>query len=182
MIEKKTSYRLSRRRFITMASLSAASLVTYSINKKTFAAQLSAVESPISTNEFLSLSELLTGRQHLDLGIAKRALNALVAVDKQFAAKAKKLNQAIVDAKFVDMTQFDSQFSHDPQLKQIAISIISAWYLGYTGTPEGESNHDNAQYVSYQDALMYQPTLDATIVPTFSRGHTNYWVEPPRFN
>jgi hypothetical protein len=57
--------------------------------------------------------------------------------------------------------------------------IISAWYLGYTGTPVSLRASDNTRFVSYTDAFAYAPTLDATVIPTYSRGKTNYWVRPP---
>jgi len=33
--------------------------------------------------------------------------------------------------------------------------------------------------VTFTGALAYEPTADATVIPTYSRGKTNYWVNPP---
>lgn len=131
------------------------------------------------SSDFLQLSQFLTGRTKLSPIIAARAYSALTAEDSGFAEKAKRLQAAIAQDNFTDMSQFAGFAARHPDLQPVAMKIISAWYLGYTGTPSMSILQDDARFVSYQDALMYDPTRDATVVPTFSRGHTNYWVNPP---
>lgn len=162
----------TRRGFLGTMAISAAAVAGAS-----FAGPVMAQN--IDEHGFLALSALLTGRDALDAGIASRALSALKAVDSGFSDKAALLSAAIQQERFTDMAKFDDFAQRHPDLKPVALAIISAWYLGYTGTPEGELNKDNACFVCYETALMYEPTLDVTIVPTFSRGKTNYWGEPP---
>ena len=59
--------------------------------------------------------------------------------------------------------------------------IVSAWYLGYTGTPISLRAEDDTGFVTFTKALMYEPTMDATVRPTYARAGINYWVEPPDF-
>lgn len=66
-----------------------------------------------------------------------------------------------------------------PEASDIALSIIAAWYLGYAGAPKTDATEDNAQFVTYENALMFRPTVDATVIPSYARGRTNYWAEPP---
>lgn len=133
----------------------------------------------ISSSDFQKLSGILTNRATLDPHISDRAFAALSAEDGAFAAKAQQLYSATLQAGLRDMRQYKGFIAGHADLDPTAKKIISAWYLGYTGTPEGESNVDDARFVSYAGALMYEPTKDATIVPTYARGHTNYWVDPP---
>lgn len=132
-----------------------------------------------ATSEFLALSCFLTGRRTLDPAVAARAYAALSGEDLGFPALASRLAAAVRGGALPAMTAFAPFRTAHPDLARTATAIISAWYLGYTGRPAGESTRDDARFVSYEGALMYQPTIDATVIPTFSRGHTNYWAAPP---
>lgn len=63
-------------------------------------------------------------------------------------------------------------FHQEPQ-RATALAIISAFYLGHAG------EDDQRQLVSYEQALMYPPTLDITVIPTYARGGYNDWVAAP---
>jgi hypothetical protein len=60
-------------------------------------------------------------------------------------------------------------------------TIVSAWYLGFTGTPISLRAEDDTGFVTFTEARMYAPTMDATVHPSYARGGLNYWVEPPDF-
>lgn len=137
------------------------------------------VASSLTPSEFISLSETLTVRKSLDPIIADRAWKDLTAEDQAFPLHAAMLARLIANESFSDMRQFQNFVSKHPEAKSTAMKIISAWYLGYTGTPAMHSAVDDARFVAYAGALMYEPTADATVVPSYSRGHTNYWSEPP---
>lgn len=131
-------------------------------------------------SDFMRLSLLLTTRSALSSEQGQRLFDALSAGDPQFAAGLQALQQAIAADGFSDMAQFAAFAGrHEPQVKATAMAIISGWYLGYTGEPVSHSSNDPTRFVAFRDALMYQPTLDATVIPTYSRGQTNYWVKPP---
>lgn len=130
--------------------------------------------------DFLSLSERLTGREALDARIAGRVWQALLDDDERFADRQRLLAQAMDDANLMDMRNFKAFAATQPEaLTQTAIAIISAWYLGFTGNAEGHSATDNTRFITYTGALMFEPTIDATVIPTYSRGHSDYWVDPP---
>jgi hypothetical protein len=131
-------------------------------------------------NDFMRLSLLLTTRTALNSEQGQRLFDALNAGDPKFAQALQALQQAIAADPFSDMQQFAAfAQKHDPQVKATAMAIISGWYLGYTGEPVSHTANDPTRFVAFRDALMYQPTLDATVIPTYSRGQTNYWVDPP---
>lgn len=131
-------------------------------------------------NDFMRLSLLLTTRTTLSSEQGQRLFDALSAGDANFASGLQALQQAISADNFSDMHQFAGFVKrHDPQVKSTAMAIISGWYLGYTGEPVSHSSDDPTRFVAFRDALMYQPTLDATVIPTYSRGKTNYWAKPP---
>ncbi|WP_312407301.1 sugar dehydrogenase complex small subunit [Rhizobium sp.] len=140
---------------------------------------LAVAQEAMDQAGFQALSQRLTGRAVLDKVISDRAFAALTAEDVGFPAAAMRLTAALDQAGLVDMREFKQFAAANPALAPTAMKIISAWYLGYTGTPEGEANHDDARFVAFAGALMYEPTKDVTIVPTYARGHTNYWVDPP---
>jgi hypothetical protein len=137
-----------------------------------------SAQSP-DERSFLELSQKLTGRSSLDQEISGRALAALTAENPSFPAAAAELATAMKNAGLVDMRQFKTFAADHPDVAATAYKIISAWYLGHTGTPAAESTVDDARFVSYAGALMYEPTIDVTVIPTYARGRTNYWFEPP---
>ena len=66
----------------------------------------------------------------------------------------------------------------DGPLKQTALSIISAWYLGVaTDAPD-------AEVFAYEYALMYQPTRDVMTIPSYAISGPNGWTAegPPLSN
>lgn len=129
---------------------------------------------------FLELSERLTGKTQLDARIAGRAYQGLLDLDSSFPARIQDLISAMDQSQLHDMRQFREFAASQPKaIVDTAISIIRAWYLGFTGTVQGHSASDNTHFVTYTGALMYTPTIDATVIPTYSRGHTNYWANPP---
>lgn len=161
----------------------AAMIPAASLGRRAFAAQPS---TDISSQDFLQLSKFLVGRAHLDEIVAGRALSGLTTNDPDFPEKASALWAALRAENFADMSRFNEFSTRHPEMRATSIAIISAWYLGYCGKYDGHAvpavGHpvDNAQYVAYAAALMYAPTIDATVIPSYSRGRTNYWFYPPK--
>lgn len=169
---------ISRRHvLIGMAAISASALMPWAT--RSWADQPDQV-SEQEVLDFLALSERLTGRPKLQAKIAGRAYQGLLSLDANFPARMRQLVEAMDRAQLRDMRQFRTFAADQPQeLVQTATSIISAWYLGCTGKIQGHGASDDTHFVSYTGALMYEPTIDATVIPTYSRGHTNYWIDPP---
>ncbi|ARO15920.1 hypothetical protein BVG79_p1000118 (plasmid) [Ketogulonicigenium robustum] len=165
--------RLSRRGLLRGAVVASAIALTASLSGTAVFAQ------GVTATNFVTLSQVLTMRPQLDPEIAARALDALSGEDDGFATKAQALMDAVTAENFSDMDSFNDFIAKHEDLRDTAMKIISAWYLGYTGTQDGHGFDDTARFVTYRSALMYESTIDATVIPTYSRGAPNYWAEPP---
>lgn len=142
----------------------------------------SAEAAPADFGAFLTLSAFLTGATELDAEIAARAFGQLTELDGSFPEKAGALAAAVATSSAPSMDDFLAHpASSDPGLRTAAATIVSAWYLGYTGTPISLRAEDDTGFVTYTGALQFVPTMDATVRPTYARAGLNYWVEPPPF-
>jgi fructose 5-dehydrogenase small subunit len=129
-----------------------------------------------SAARFMDLSSLLiphrlnegVGRR---IGAAMSALNPLLAEQvTELLAIAKKKNARIVEDFFPDLPE--------GPLKETALAIISAWYLGVV------TDAPNAEVFTYAYALMYQPTKDVMTIPSYAISAPNAWSAeaPPLSN
>jgi len=143
--------------------------------------KLSAVAAPAplsdaSAARFMDISRLLVphrlneqvGRR---MGAAMGALNpALSQHIDGLLSIARQKDARIVEDFFPDVP--------DGPLKETALSIISAWYLGVvTDAPD-------AEVFAYEYALMYQPTRDVMTIPSYAISGPNGWTAegPPLSN
>ena len=124
-------------------------------------------------SQFMQLSSLLIPHQ-LDPNVGLRLAVALRTKDPGFTGHlatlldiAKKKNARIVEEFFSDIP--------DGPLKDTALLIISAWYLGVIVDAPG------AEVFAYELALMYQPTIDVMTIPTYAISGPNGWTSeaPP---
>ncbi|TCG04938.1 sorbitol dehydrogenase [Paraburkholderia steynii] len=134
----------------------------------TFSATSSDIVLPDeSVARFMEISSLLIPHQ-LDRGIGKRLAIAMTTANPSFSdhitallAMARRRNARIVEDFFPDVPE--------GPLKETALSIISAWYMGVlTDAP-------NAQVFAYELALMYQPTIDVMTIPSYAKAAPNGW-------
>lgn len=135
-----------------------------------------AAWSDESAAQFMKISSLLIPhRLHEEvgkrIGAAMSALNP--ALSEQVAgllAIAKDKNARIVEDFFPDVPE--------GPLKETALAIISAWYLGVV------SNAPNAEVFAYEYALMYGPTKDVMTIPSYAISGPNEWTAnaPPLDN
>ncbi|WP_256666150.1 MULTISPECIES: sorbitol dehydrogenase family protein [unclassified Pseudomonas] len=126
------------------------------------------------------LSMFLLERQTLDATLSLRILAQCTQSDPQFPDKMKALWSKVGQHHLRSVSQLSgSPFYRDSVMKDTVQKIVSAWYLGYTGTPVSLRATDGTRLVTFTGALAYEPTTDATVIPTYSRGKTNYWVNPP---
>ncbi|MDG6095015.1 sorbitol dehydrogenase family protein [Acetobacter sp. AN02] len=136
-------------------------------------------DDSVSSSDFLTVSCFLTGKNDLSPAVAARAYAALSSADATFAASVSDLLGAICTGRLADMKMFDDFARQYPEPAAAALHIISAWYLGYTGTPEPLCSEDDSAFVAYESALMFRPTADVTAPPSYTPGRTDYWQEPP---
>jgi hypothetical protein len=129
---------------------------------------------------FLAVSNFVTTTDLDDATAVQRAWEQLCALDAGFAQAVERLHTAITQSGAKTMAQWlAGPAPHDAALMATARTITSAFYLGYTGDPDSQAPHDTNGFVTFTGALMWRPTIDATIIPTYARGGTDYWVKPP---
>ncbi|WP_321880952.1 sugar dehydrogenase complex small subunit [Paraburkholderia bannensis] len=133
----------------------------------------------ISQQDFHQLAQFLTGKT-LDGALAVRALAALMKVDAQFGAKAASISSYIAKNTLADVDAFSRHAVLPENIKADALAIIASFYLGYAGTAKSGAAHDNTQFVTYTQALMYRLTERYTPIPSYSRWGTGYWTTVPR--
>jgi hypothetical protein len=135
--------------------------------------RLSAVAAPAplsdpSAARFMDLSRLLVPHR-LNEHVGKRIGAAMGAVNPALSQHidgllsiARQKDARIVEDFFADVP--------DGPLKETALSIISAWYLGVvTDAPD-------AEVFAYEYALMYQPTRDVMTIPSYAISGPNAWT------
>jgi fructose 5-dehydrogenase small subunit len=142
---------------------------------------LPAVATPTSWSDqsaarFMQISSLLVPHRLNEeigkrMGAAMGALNPSLSqhIDGLLAIAGNK-NARVVEDFFADVP--------DGPLKETALSIISAWYLGVvTDAPD-------AEVFAYEYALMYQPTRDVMTIPSYAISGPNGWTAeaPPLGN
>jgi hypothetical protein len=121
-----------------------------------------------SAAQFMQLSSLLIPhRLHEEvgkrIGAAMSALNP--SLSEQVAALlaiAKNKNAKVVEEFFPDVPE--------GPLKQAALAVISAWYLGVV------SDAPDAEVFAYEYALMYGPTSDVMTIPSYAISGPNGWT------
>jgi hypothetical protein len=129
---------------------------------------------------FRAVSGLLTGKPALDITLAERAYSQLRALDSDFPQKVAALAELARSsgAKTVDALLTSRG---DETSRATIVTVVSAWYLGFTGTPISLRAEDSTGFVTFTKALMYEPTIDATVRPSYARAGTDYWIDPPPF-
>jgi hypothetical protein len=124
-------------------------------------------------NQFMELSSLLIAHQ-LDRDVGLRLAAALKMKEPAFTAQVVTLIEIAKrnHAKIVE--EFFSDIPIGP-LKDTALLIISAWYLGVI------VDEPDAEVFAYELALMYQPTRDVMTIPTYAIAGPNGWTSksPP---
>jgi fructose 5-dehydrogenase small subunit len=132
--------------------------------------------SDASAKQFMDISSLLIPHR-LNEEIGKRIGAAMSALNPQLSEQvaalldiAGKKNARVVEDFFPDVPE--------GPLKETALAIISAWYLGVvTDAPD-------AEVFAYEHALMYGPTSDVMTIPSYAISGPNGWPAdaPPLSN
>ena len=131
-------------------------------------------EPAMPVEDLAKLAAFLTGKLDLSTELVVRAHQALVAEGASFDQRLATLNQRIKAAGPSDVEAFKTRsLANDPELMATAIAVISAFYTGRVGKTY------RGHLVSYEEALMYRPTADVTVIPTYSHGAPGYWAKPP---
>ncbi|MHC1479811.1 sugar dehydrogenase complex small subunit [Frateuria aurantia] len=169
---------LPRRSFLA-ASLLGATATLFAAKASSQAQAAPGAGAPQAAPErFVEISQLLTGHS-INGALGERAWQALVQREKNFPQRFSQLQSAIDKAGLHDMQQWKtSSIASDAELKATALAIVSAWYLGVVGQVKDRSE-DGPAFITYESALMWRPTWDVTVIPTYARGGPGYWKAKP---
>jgi hypothetical protein len=120
-----------------------------------------------SSAQFMKISSLLIPHR-LNEEIGKRIGAAMSAINPSLLdhvtgllAIASKKNARIVEDFFPDVPE--------GPVKDTALSIISAWYLGVV------TDKPDAEVFAFEHALMYGPTSDVMTIPSYAISGPNAW-------
>lgn len=131
--------------------------------------------SPESRETFRRVAAILTDRPQLDTRLAASALAALAAQDQTFVSSLSELAATLDRENIENAEKFvRSDIAREQPLASTARDIVSALYTGRVGKGA------QARLVAFEMALMYEPTREVTVIPTYARGGRDYWVAPPR--
>jgi len=126
-----------------------------------------AAWSDESSDRFMEISLLLIPHR-LNQEVGKRIGAAMGALNSSLSDQVAKLlaiarnkNAKIVEDFFPDVPE--------GPLKETALSIISAWYLGVI------TDAADAEVFAFETALMYQPTRDVMTIPSYAISGPNGW-------
>jgi hypothetical protein len=147
--------------------MSAASLIALSAPARTARA---ASAAPFDAEGFLALSRSVTGYQDLPVTTASRLFVAMQRADRDFAAKAGAL-AALVQGQPTPAALLEAAKAAGQQATMLA--IVAAWYTGTAGSGE------NAEMVSYADALMFRPVADGITIATYCSNGPAWWTAAP---
>lgn len=170
---------LPRRRFLCVSLLGAtASLLAGTAISQSASSAVTPAPSAAAPEHFVEVSQLLTGHS-INGALADRAWLAICQHEADFPARFSQLQTAIDKAGLHDLRQWStSAIASDAGLKATALAIVSAWYLGVVGEVKDRSE-DGPSFITYESALMWSPTSDVTVIPTYARGAPGYWKSRP---
>ena len=138
-----------------------------------------AASGAAAPDDFAGVSSTLTGFKPVDSEQAHRAWSGLVQKIPDFPAQFGRLASALASKGITSYEQLPAPFlDADGALKATAMAIIAAWYLGRVGDVVARADVGPA-FVSYTGALMWRPTLDATVIPTYATGKPGHWASKP---
>ena len=161
---------LSRRRLLVLSSVCVA--VTVAGKGKKGSAQSVVASSRDGISDFMQLSVFATGHKNLDIGIGSALLLAFEAQVRDFSAQVTALRKRIIKSGYQDVEALEAGLGGDP-LHSTLLQIIRGWY---SGVIEGGTN---AKVYAFEKALMYQPSRDVVVIPTYAHNGPNYWVSEP---
>lgn len=167
--------KLSRRNLLEGVTLTGAAFALGGVGllaSQSGVAAAAAGGAALSAADFLSLSVFLTGGQPLNPALASRYQAALDKRDPQFAAGAQALLGLISNGKVANVDVLLASAELQDPLRALMSRIVSAWYLGIVGQDA------DAELISYANALMYRPTQDVLVIPTYGAGPDSWGDKP----
>lgn len=120
---------------------------------------------------FLDLSSFLTGKT-LDPTLSRRYLAALQKRNADLMDRLGAVQKAITDSGAANIDALIANPVFDDSLRETVKLVVTAWYRGIVGDPE------DAELITYAEALMYAPTKGILSVPTYGPGPAGWGPNP----
>jgi hypothetical protein len=164
---------VSRRAFISVAMAVPFLLATRDV----FAQSPDAGHLPINPDDLHALSMRIIGAKADDRSLSDAFHHAFSQANPDFLVRAGALFDRMKSADIATPQAFvASALARDPVLKATAVGLTAAWYLGHVADDDHD-DHGGGRVVAYEKALMWAPTTDITVIPSYSRGAPDYWAE-----
>jgi hypothetical protein len=126
--------------------------------------------SALDDAALLQLSKAAVGHDELDMTIASRLFAALRRADPTFNDHAAGLARLVHRGQTPEALL---EVAKATGLHESMLTLVAAWYTGTVG------HGQQAEIVSYADALMYRPVSDGLPVPTYCLDGPLWWPGPP---
>lgn len=157
------AHNLSRRRLLQGMGILSLGAMCNSL----FPARALAADQ-LAENGFLNVSQFLVSRPVGPI-LGQRYFDALNRHNPNFTHQLSSLQALLQQHNFAHVDDFLAAFGADNSDWQTAKRIISAWYTGVVG------DGSDLELIAYADAMMYLPTKDILVVPTYGGGPF-YWA------
>lgn len=162
----KASPAFSRRRLLQGMAVLSLSAVCSSL----FPAQMAAAQQSAESG-FVATSSFLVSRPASPI-LAERYYSALCRHYADFPTRFAALKGYIATQNFAHVDAFLRAVDATHPLFQTASLIIASWYTGVVGEGAG------SELIAYADAMMYLPTKDILVVPTYGGGPDSWGWDP----
>ena len=135
-------------------------------------AQSQAGDSAIDADGLHRLSVAVIGPRADDRLLAQAYHAAFMEIEPDFLLRAASLAAAMKTQNLSTPDAFSaSALAQDPVQRATAVGLTAAWYLGHV-----EHDVDHGQPVAFEKALMWGPTSDIMVTPSYARGGPDYWA------
>lgn len=142
------------------------------VSRTAFAQALTTPEEPISPERLHALSVALIGPAADDTALSQAYHEAFGKVAPDFLMRAAVLAKAMQAQGVTTPETFSgSALAQDSGYHATAVALTAAWYLGHA--PDDDHG---GQVVAYEKALMWRPTDDIMVIPSYARGGPDYWA------
>lgn len=134
-----------------------------------------AYASSAISNDFITMSIFLTGRDKLSADYSSALYTALTQFDPAIPGKLSRL-RAYIDTNAINAADLKTRLGADPaaaDLVGLPALLLNGWYLGIVGSGDG------AVCVAYVDALAHKEVADVLKPPSYAYGAYGSWAEKP---
>lgn len=137
-----------------------------------FAQSVAAGSAPIDKAGLHALSVAVIGPKADDKFLSDAYHAAFTEAAPGFLVRASALADAMQADELTTPKVFSaSSLARDEVSRATAIALTAAWYLGHV------AHDDDGKVVAYEKALMWTPTNDIMVIPSYARGGPGYWAD-----